>query len=67
MKTQTLNTYKVTFHVTLEVDAAHEDDAPVLAGFDLQQMLDEVEFRREADTWAYTVELIDGIEPGQED
>lgn len=67
MRTTTLNTYKVTFHLTVEVEAVHEDDAPVLAGSDLERMITDGEVSFDPRDMAYTVELIDGIEPGQDD
>lgn len=67
MRTISMNTYKVTFHYTIEVDAAHEDDAIVLAKSDLDDMFDDPNYEPSASDMAYTVELIDGVEPGQDD
>ena len=68
MRTTTLNTYKVTFHYTVEVEAAHEDDAPVLARSDMESYIQDDDYRtRIIGDMAYTVELIDGTEPGQDD
>lgn len=63
MRTVPLNTYKVTFHYTVEVEAVHEDEARALAESDIEEIIDRRVLRHMSDT----VELIDGIEPGQED
>lgn len=68
MRTIPLNTYKVTFHYTVEVQASHEDDADVLAVSDI---IDEIQRYRSTELFvrdmAMSRELIDGVEPGQED
>lgn len=61
MRTETLNTYKVTFSVTLEIEAASEQDAEELGFSDFVENLP-----RPKDFGIY-VELIDGVEPGEED
>ena len=61
MRTQTLNTYKVTFAVALEIEAASEQDAEEL-GFS-----DFVENLPRPKDYGVHVELIDGIEPGEDD
>lgn len=67
MRTTTLNTYKVTFHLTVEVEAVNEGDAPILAMSDLDSMIQNDEVSFDPRDMAYTVELIDGTEPGQDD
>jgi len=61
VRTQTLNTYKVTFSVTLEIEAASAQDAEELGFSDFVENLP-----RPKDFGAY-VELIDGMEPGEDD
>lgn len=61
MRTQTLNTYKVTFSVTLEIEAASEQDAEELGFSDFVENMP-----RPKDFGTY-VELIDGIEPGEDE
>lgn len=61
MRTETLNTYKVTFSVTLEIEAASAQDAEELGFSDFVENLP-----RPKDFGAY-VELIDGMEPGEDD
>lgn len=61
MRTQTLNTYKVTFAVTLEIEAASAQDAEEL-GFS-----DFVENMPRPKEFGAFVELTDGIEPGEDE
>lgn len=68
MRTLTTNTYRVTFHYTIEIQAEHEDDAIVLARSDMQNYIDDDGYRPEmVGDMAYTVDLVDGVEPGQDD
>lgn len=68
MRTTPLNTYRVTFHYTVEVEAVHEGDASVLARSDMESYIQDDDYRtRIVGDMDYTVELIDGTEPGQED
>lgn len=61
MRTETLNTYKVTFSVTLEIEAESAQDAEELGYADF------VEYMRRPKNVGADVELIDGIEPGEGD
>lgn len=49
-------TFRVTFHYTVEVEAAHAEDAIVLARGDLNRMLDSGELRPAAEDMAVTVD-----------
>lgn len=66
MRTQTLNTYKVTVFYEVEVLAEHEGDAGPLALFDLAKQYEDGNIRNPLDM-AYSVSLVDGVEPGQDD
>lgn len=66
MRTTPLNTYRVTFHYTVDVEAVHEDDADVLAVSEMERQINEYRDHIVRDMVA-TRELIDGTEPGQDD
>lgn len=68
MRTIPLNTYRVTFTYTIETQAAHEDDAIVLARGDMFRYMDDDNYRpMMVHDMAYVTDLIDGVEPGQDD
>lgn len=68
MRTIPLNTYRVTFTYTIETQAVHEDDAIVLARSDMERYIDDDVYRTMiVGDMAYTMDLIDGVEPGQDD
>lgn len=68
MRTTPLNTYRVTFTYTIETQAVHEDDAIVLARSEMFRYMDDDNYRLAmVHDMAYVTDLIDGVEPGQED
>lgn len=55
MATERNETFRVTFHYTIEVDAANADDAEEMAARELDRMLDDGSLRPSARDMAATV------------